>query len=83
MERCSVDYQMTTPLMRIWQMVKQTNNQELITEVEYLLEEEEEIIKTAYEDAVDFVIMGIMSNEDWPTAEEYYAELFNNESPLD
>lgn len=74
---------MTTPLMRIWQMVKQTNNQELITEVEYLLEEEEEIIKTAYEDAVDFVIMGIMSNEDWPTAEEYYAELFNNESPLD
>lgn len=50
--------------------------EEQITELEYLIEEEEEIIKLVYEDAVDNVVVGMLRNEDWPSPDEYFRENF-------
>lgn len=69
MERCS-------PVRKALEAVRAHISPELITELEYLIEEEEDAIITAYEDAVDFVVLGIMMNEDWPTADEYFEEIF-------
>jgi hypothetical protein len=50
--------------------------EEQITELEYLIEEEEEIIKLVYEDAVDNVVVGMLRNEDWPSPDEYFRDNF-------
>lgn len=82
MERSLVDYMALSPLKKILEYAKEKDDHELITEVEMMLDEEEELIKSTYQDAVDFTIIGILRNEEWPTAEEYYEDLFKKESPL-
>jgi hypothetical protein len=75
MERCLTE----TPLRRLLDIAKEMNNDELITEIEMMLEDEEDLIKKAYQDAVDFVIIGIVMDDEWPTADEYYEELFTTD----
>ncbi len=64
MERCLTE----TPLRRLLDIAKQMNNDELITEIEMMLDDEVEMIRKTYQDAVDFVMIGLMLNDDWPTA---------------
>jgi len=41
-----------------------------------MLDDEVDLVKKAYEDAVDFVLIGLMMDDDWPTADEYCEEIF-------
>ncbi len=72
MERCSTE----TPLRRLLDIAKEMKNNELITEIEMMLDDEVDLVKKAYEDAVDFVLIGLMMDDDWPTADEYCEEIF-------
>jgi hypothetical protein len=74
MERCLTE----TPLRRLLDIAKQMNNDELITEIEMMLDDEVEMIRKTYQDAVDFVMIGLMLNDDWPTADEYCEDIFTN-----
>lgn len=65
-----------SPLRKILEYAKEKNNVELITEVEMMLDDEEEIIKNTYRDAIDFVVIGLLHDEQWPTADEYFQEVF-------
>jgi hypothetical protein len=76
MERCLAEYMALSPLRKILEYAKEKNNVELITEVEMMLDDEEEIIKNTYRDAIDFVVIGLLHDEQWPTADEYFQEVF-------
>lgn len=69
MERCS-------PVRKALEAVRAHISPELITELEYLIEEEEDAIITAYEDAVDNVVLGVILGKTWPTADEYFEQNF-------
>lgn len=71
------EYMALSPLRKILEYAKEKKDVELITEVEMMLDEEEEIIKSTYQDAVDFVLIGLLRKEEWPTADEYYEEVFS------
>lgn len=71
MERCS-------PIRRALDAIREVANPELITELEYLIEDEEEAIKTAYEDGADFALLSVLLDDDYPTADEYFDEFFND-----
>lgn len=69
MEKCS-------PIRKALEAIRDVASPDLITELEYLIDEEEEAIKTAYEDGVDFALIGLALDDDWPTADEYFDEIF-------
>ena len=76
MEKCLTEYMALSPLRKVLEYAKEKNDIDLIVEVEMMLDEEEEVIKSAYRDAVDFVVIGLLQNEQWPTADEYFEENF-------
>lgn len=69
MEKCS-------PIRRALEAVRDIASPELITELEYLIVEEEEVIKAAYEDGVDFARIAIMLDDECPSPDEYYSDIF-------
>ena len=71
MEECFL-----SPMRKALELFRGIANEEQITELEYLIEEEEEIIKLVYEDAVDNVVVGMLRNEDWPSPDEYFRDNF-------
>lgn len=70
MERCSV-------IRRAIETVRGHVSPELIGRLEILIKDEEEAIKTAYQDGVDFVYIGVMMDDKIPTPEEYVEDLFS------
>jgi hypothetical protein len=76
MEKCLIDFMALSPLRKVLEYAKEKNDIDLIVEVEMMLDEEEEVIKSTYRDAVDFVVIGLLHNEKWPTADEYFEQNF-------
>lgn len=65
-----------SPIRKALDAVRDIASPELITELEYLIMEEEDVIKTAYEDGVDFARIAIMLDDECPSPDEYFSDIF-------
>lgn len=76
MEKYSVEEWSMTPLQRAISYAQEKNDAKMVTRLKNMLIHESECIKTAYADGVEFALMHIIRDEELPSADEYFDEIF-------